>query len=65
MDNPCLYSFVDLLNASNNPITIEQLYNMNQQEKNTTVKKCCDIAGWRWKDVVSNGIVYTSFAPTI
>tara|TARA_Y100000389_G_C17096141_1_gene333672 strand:+ start:304 stop:501 length:198 start_codon:yes stop_codon:yes gene_type:complete len=65
MDNPCLYSFIDLLNASNNPITIEQLYNMNQQDKNNIIKKCCDIAGWCWKDVVSNGTVYTSFAPKI
>ena len=61
--DPCKYSFDDLIRASKDTISTKELYSKSQYEKNDYVKKMCEKAGWFWKDIVSNGIVYTAFSP--
>jgi hypothetical protein len=63
--NPCKYSFTDLINASNMDTNTDELYAMSQFDRNKKVKELCFIAKWYWKDVIEDGISYTSFSPEI
>jgi len=67
LDNPCKYSFQDLLYAydplSDN-IHLHKLYALSQNERNKKVKKMCDQIGWYYKDVRGkDGVIYTAFSP--
>lgn len=62
--NPCKYSFDDLLIAAGHPPDTTELYTLSQFDRNKTVKKLCDIAGWYYEDMPGNdGIIYTAFSP--
>ena len=62
--NPCKYSFKDLLQHTNDSITIPELYSLPQSQRNQKVKELCLKAGWYWEDQIGdNGITYTAFSP--
>lgn len=63
--NPCKYSFVDLLKSASEDTNTDVLYAMSQKDRNYKVKELCLKAGWYWKDIIENGILYTSFSPEI
>ena len=66
LDNPCKYSFIDLLTNAGEDTNTDKLYAMCQKERNKNVKELCKKAKWYWKDVVgSNGHIYTSFSKNI
>ena len=62
--NCCQYSFVDLLEAVGLSSSLKfELYALSQKDRNETVKMMCEEAGWFYKDIEKNGIIYTSFSP--
>jgi len=65
---PCKYSFEDLLNAFSRKtgfkIDKNELYKLNQQDRNDIVKELCKYSQWYWSDIIgSDGIIYTAFSP--
>lgn len=65
LDNPCAYSFDDLLSAAGSDKTKEDLYKLSQEQLNQQVKILCKKAGWFYKDIIEDNILYTSFSPKI
>lgn len=64
LKNPCKYSFKDLIRACG----LEDdhyiyLMNLSLEERNIEIKRLCDICHWYYKDIVSNGKIFTSFSP--
>lgn len=66
LDNPCKYSFKDLLIAVKKSTDTTELHSYTQINRNKAVKEFCRIAGWYWEDVTGkDGIIYTAFSPKI
>lgn len=66
LENPCKYSFKDLLLAANKSTNTSELYSYTQTKRNKVVKELCRISGWYWEDIKGkDGIVYTAFSPKI
>jgi hypothetical protein len=63
LKNPCNYSFEDLIKACGVDVSLNDLYGMLQEDRNTVVKEMCAVAKWHWEDIEKDGIVYTAFAP--
>lgn len=62
--NCCKYSFSDLIQAVGLPNSFKlTLYSLSQEERNKRVKIMCQDAGWFYKDIEQNGVIYTSFSP--
>lgn len=66
LDNPCQYSFIDLLKAAKKSTNTSELYSYTQTKRNKIVKELCYISGWYWEDITGkDGIIYTAFSPKI
>ena len=77
LDNPCMYSFEDLVSSTYETILArggylskkqlnKLLLNVTQFKRNDSVKMMCNISGWYWCDVVgSDMITYTTFSPNL
>ena len=62
--NCCQYSFGELIQAVELPDSFKLvLYSMSQDDRNKRVKILCEEAGWFYKDIEKNGVIYTSFSP--
>lgn len=62
--NCCQYSFVELLQAVGLHSSFKfKLYALSQEDRNERVKMMCEEAGWFYKDIEKNGVIYTSFSP--